>query len=425
MLFPTSIPLLQNKTPITAILMNRTILLGFAFFFTLTNFLFPQKFKGLANTPPMGWNSWNCFECDGISEQTIKEIADAMVRTGMKDAGYRYIVIDDCWQIARSEDGTIMADPIKFPSGIEALADYIHSKGLKFGIYSCAGTQTCENRPGSRGHEYQDARTYAEWGVDYLKYDWCNTGSQDAIASYTTMRDALYKAGRPIVFSMCEWGLSKPWLWAEDVAHLWRTTGDIRNNWDKTDAKEGKVWGGGVLVNFDMQHLLEEFSGPDHWNDPDMLEIGNGVLTLEECKTQMSLWAMLSAPLMAGNDLRTMDEITAMILTNEEVIKIDQDPLGKSAKKLLDENDLQVFVKPMAANSLSICFLNRSDTKQALEFDWNQINEEQIYEIRDLWQHKDIGKTDQIFRGSIAAHGVIHLLLKNAVRILGASPRGI
>ena len=295
---------------------------------------------------------------------------------------------------------------------MKALADYIHAKGLKFGVYSCAGTMTCQNRPGSRGYEYQDARTYAEWGVDFLKYDWCNVGSQDAIASYTTMRDALYKAGRPVVFSICEWGLSKPWLWAKDVGHLWRTTGDIRNNWDIPDAKEGKVWGGGVIVNFDMQHLLDRFSGPDGWNDPDMLEIGNGALTVEESKSQMSLWAMLAAPLMAGNDLRNMDETTKMILTNHEVIEIDQDPLGKSAKKAIDDGEFEVFVKPLVNNEFSVCFFNRENEEVEIDFDWKRIDISSKYQIRDLWQHKDIGRTNKNFKSKIAEHGIIHLKLK-------------
>lgn len=377
-----------------------------------TSLAFSQKFEGLAKTPPLGWNSWNYFNCDGISEQVIMEIADAMVNSGMKDVGYEYVVIDDCWQVGRNEDGSIIVDPEKFPSGMKALADYIHAKGLKFGVYSCAGTMTCQNRPGSRGYEYQDARTYAEWGVDFLKYDWCNVGRQDAIASYTTMRDAIYKAGRPIVFSICEWGLSKPWLWAKDVGHLWRTTGDIRNNWDIPDAKEGKVWGGGVIVNFDMQHLLEKYSGPDGWNDPDMLEIGNGALTVEESKSQMSLWAMLAAPLMAGNDLRNMDETTKMILTNHEVIEIDQDPLGKSAKKAIDDGEFEVFVKSLANNEFSVCFFNRENKEVEIDFDWKRIDISANYQIRDLWQHKDIGKTNKNFKSKIAEHGIVHLRLK-------------
>ena len=197
-----------------------------------------QKFKNLAPTPPMGWNSWNKFQCDSINETVVKQVADAMVSSGMKDAGYQYVVIDDCWQIARDSAGFIIDDSTKFPSGIKALADYVHSKGLKFGIYSCAGVRTCAGRPGSRGHEYQDAYTYAKWGVDYLKEDWCNTDGQTAKESYTLMRDALYKSGRPIVFSLCDWGLSSPWSWASDVGNLWRTTGDIADSWDKVTGRK-------------------------------------------------------------------------------------------------------------------------------------------------------------------------------------------
>ncbi len=373
--------------------------------------VFSQKFEGLAEVPPMGWNSWNSFRCDGINEQKIKEIADAMVSSGMKEVGYEYIVIDDCWQVGRDEQGNILADPQKFPSGIKSLVNYVHEKGLKFGIYSCAGTLTCQERPGSRGYEFQDARTYAAWGVDYLKYDWCHTGTQDAISSYTLMRDAIYQAGRPTVFSICEWGVSKPWLWAKDVGHLWRTTGDIRNNWDIPDAKNGKVWGGGVIINLDMQYLLDEFSGPDHWNDPDMLEIGNGKLTLEESRSQLSLWSMLSAPLMAGNDLRNMDESTMKLLTNEEVITIDQDSLGISAKKAIDDGEFEVFVKPLTDDEVSVCFFNREDVRVDIEFDWKRIGIEQSYRIRDLWNHKSLGVTTDKLKMEIPAHGVVHVQL--------------
>src|SRR5664279_800317 len=230
--------------------------------------------NGLARTPPMGWNSWNKIGCN-VAEDSVRKAADAMVKRGMKDAGYQYIVIDDCWQISRYEEGNILADPKKFPSGMKALADYVHSKGLKFGIYSDAGTKTCAGRPGSRGYEFQDARTYAKWGVDYLKYDWCSTGKQNQEASYTIMHDALVKAGRPIVFSLCEWGNSKPWTWAKNVGNLWRTTTDIKDLW------EGKMRGNGAgaITIVDMNVDLADFAGPGHWNDPDMLEVGNGGMT--------------------------------------------------------------------------------------------------------------------------------------------------
>src|ERR1035437_2227346 len=221
----------------------------------------------LASTPPMGWNSWNKFGCN-VSEDLIRQIADAMVASGMKDAGYQYIVIDDCWQVERDGNGNIVADPKHFPSGMKSLADYVHAKGLKFGLYSDAGTKTCEGRPGSRGYEFQDARQYAAWGVDYLKCDWCSTSTQDARSSYATMKDALAKCGRPIVFSICEWGSTKPWNWAQDVGNLWRTTGDIVDKWDFHE----KGGGNGVLQILDLQTGIESAAGPGHWNDPDMLE---------------------------------------------------------------------------------------------------------------------------------------------------------
>ncbi|MFW6277600.1 MAG: glycoside hydrolase family 27 protein [Prolixibacteraceae bacterium] len=378
---------------------------------TITLNAFSQKFEGLAPTPPMGWNSWNYFSCDGINEQVIREIADAMVNSGMKDAGYEYVVIDDCWQVDREEDGTIIADPEKFPSGMKALADYVHSKGLKFGIYSDAGTMTCQKRPGSRGYEFQDARTYAEWGVDYLKYDWCHTGEQSAKESYKLMRDAIYKAGRPMVFSLCEWGLSKPWTWAKDVGHLWRTCGDIRNNWDTPDANNGKIWGGGVIINLDLQQDLEKFAGPDHWNDPDMLEVGNGALTYEESKSHFSLWAMLAAPLMAGNDLRNMSDTTLSILTNKEIIAIDQDPLGIAAEKVIDKGEFEVFLKPLQNNEYAVCLFNREDFGVEVSFDWNDLKLEHEYELKEVWEDKSYGTTKSVYQSHIPRHGIKHFKL--------------
>ncbi|NSW94613.1 MAG: glycoside hydrolase family 27 protein, partial [Bacteroidales bacterium] len=277
--------------------------------------LMAQKYAGLAKTPPMGWNSWNKYHCD-VSEELIMKMADAMVSSGMKDAGYEYIVIDDCWQVSRDENGEIVVDPERFPHGMKFLADYIHSKGLKFGIYSSAGTVTCQRRPGGRGYEFQDARTYARWGVDFLKYDWCGSSTQNARASYTLMRDALYKAGRPIVFSICEWGSNNPWEWGAEVGHMWRTTGDISDSWNS------------MIGIFDKQKDLARYAGPGGWNDPDMLEVGNGGMTNEEYKTHFSLWCMLAAPLIAGNDLANMTPETKAILMNREMIAVNQDTLG-------------------------------------------------------------------------------------------------
>jgi alpha-galactosidase len=370
-----------------------------------------QKFQGLAKTPPMGWNSWNRFQCDGINEKVIRQASDALVSSGLKDAGYEYITIDDCWQIDRDKEGNIIPDPKKFPSGIKALADYIHSKGLKFGIYSCAGSETCAKRPGSRGYEFQDARQYAAWGVDYLKLDWCNTGTQNAQASYTLVRDAIYKAGRPMVFSMCEWGLSKPWSWASDVGHLWRTTGDITNTWSVPDAKEGKVWGGGVIIILDMQQGLEKYAGPDHWNDMDMLEVGNGALTEEESRAHFSLWCMLASPLMAGNDLGNMTQPTLQILTNKEAIALDQDPLGRQGYKIKDEGEFEIFMKPLYNGDTAICLFNRNNKPLEVEVNWNELKLSDDLLIRDLWKHKQTGTTATTYKAVIKSHDVVLLRL--------------
>ncbi len=316
-----------------------------------------QKFPGLAKTPPMGWNSWNKYHCD-VSEELIMNMADAMVNSGMKDAGYEYIVIDDCWQVDRDENGEIVVDEERFPHGMKYLADYIHSKGLKFGIYSCAGTLTCQRRPGGRGHEFQDARTYARWGVDYLKYDWCNTGTQDARASYATMRDALFAAGRPIVFSLCEWGSNKPWEWAGAVGNLWRTTGDIGDNWNS------------MIGIFERQKDLARYAGPEGWNDPDMLEVGNGGMTTEEYKTHFSLWCMLASPLMAGNDLSDMTPEIKSILMNKEIIALNQDTLGLQATCFRDNGDYQIWVKGLANNEKVVCLLNKGDEKKSVQVDF-------------------------------------------------------
>jgi alpha-galactosidase len=370
-----------------------------------------QKFDKLAMTPPMGWNSWNKFACDGINEKLIKATADAMVSTGMKDAGYQYIVIDDCWQIDRDSAGNIVADPQKFPSGIKALADYIHGKGLKFGIYTCAGNKTCQRRPGSRGYEFQDARQYAVWGVDFLKEDWCNTTSQNAQESYKLMRDALYKAGRPIVFSLCEWGMSKPWEWAQEVGNEWRTTGDIEDQWGRAVANEGKVWGGGVVINLDMQKGLEKYAGPGHWNDPDMLEIGNGGLTPAEEKSHFSLWCMLAAPLMAGNDLRQLSPETRELLTNKEAIAIDQDALGKQGYKIGEKENVEIYLKPLMQGDTAVCLFNRNDDAKNTEIRWSDYHLSSGHSMRDLWKHEDLGTSSDIFKITVAKHGIVLLRL--------------
>lgn len=385
-----------------------------------TQSIFAQKFEGLAPTPPMGWNSWNNFGCD-VNEELIRETAKAMVESGMKDAGYEYVVIDDCWHGERDSLGFIHADPERFPNGIKALADYVHSLGLKFGIYSDAGWQTCGGKPGSRGYEYQDALQYAKWGVDYLKYDWCNTEGLNAKGAYLTMRDALYKAGRPIVLSICEWGDNKPWTWAKDIGHLWRTTGDIINCFDcVVDHGIWKSWG--IMQILDKQEGLRVHAGPDHWNDPDMMEVGNG-MTVGEDRAHFSMWCMLAAPLIAGNDLRNMSQQTIDILTNKEVIAVDQDPLGIQGFKFLSEEGLETWLKPLSNNEWAVCFLNRSDELKKVNYDWKEhyINDghsgkvmncnETGYTIRDLWAKENTGTTAEPFTGAVPSHDVIMLRL--------------
>ncbi|MHB9143550.1 MAG: glycoside hydrolase family 27 protein [Paludibacter sp.] len=382
--------------------------------------LHAQKFQGLAQTPPMGWNSWNRFACD-INEKIIREAADAMISSGMKDAGYEYIIIDDCWQVSRDSLGFIQADVKKFPSGIKALTDYVHSKGLKFGIYSCAGDKTCGGRPAGRGHEYQDALMYAKWGVDYLKYDWCNTVNLNAIGSYTTMRDAIHEAGRPIVFSLCEWGNNKPWLWAKEVGHLWRTTGDISNCFDCHFDNE--TWKQNVMQILDLQSGLRKYAGPGHWNDPDMLEVGNG-MSQNEDRAHFTMWCMIAAPLISGNDLQKMTPLTQSILTNKEVIAIDQDSLGIEGFRYAVKDSVETWLKPLSNGEWAFCLLNRSASAKNVEIDWKSysitdslsnrtldILDKKPFKLRDMWLKKNIGDTRKILKSTIPGRDVLCLKL--------------
>lgn len=372
-------------------------------------------FNSLAQTPPMGWNSWNKFGCN-VSDSLLREMADAMITSGMKDAGYEYIVVDDCWQVGRDEDGNIMVDPDRFPNGMKAVADYIHSKGLKMGIYSCAGSYTCQGRPGSRGYQFQDARQYAKWGIDYLKYDWCSNEGQNAQAAYQTMSDALKASGRPIVFSICEWGENEPWKWGKGIGHLWRVTADIRDVYDCVFD-----WGGVGIVNIiDKMADLYEYAGPGHWNDAEMLEVGNGGMTYDEYVTHFSMWCMLAAPLMSGNDLRKMDNQTKEILMNKEVIAVNQDPKGEQARRFMDMGEKEIWAKPLANGELALCFMNRTETVWNLDYNWlrntiyfaEDINmRKNEYKVRDLWQHKDLGTTKTNLKKEIPGHGVLMVRL--------------
>lgn len=380
--------------------------------------VFAQKFEGLALTPQMGWSSWNKFGTD-INEQMVKEMADALVSTRLRDAGYNHILLDDGWmEMERDAQGNLVPHREKFPNGIKVVADYVHSKGLKFGLYNCAGSKTCAGYPGSRGHEYQDALKYAEWGVDYLKYDWCSTGKLNAEEAYITMRDAIYAAGRPILLSICEWGTDAPWKWAQSVGHSWRTTGDIYNCFScKHDHGGYFSWGALNILDMRNQDELRKAAGPDHWNDMDMLEVGNGGLTPDEERTHFALWAILNSPLLLGNDLRNMSPRALDILTNKEIIAINQDSLGIQGFKYKKEGTVEIWVKPMANDEWAICFFNRSQQPSDFTFNWERetfkdnvfdkeitFNRDNVYKIRDLYQHKMIGDTKKALKQKLESN---------------------
>jgi alpha-galactosidase len=363
----------------------------------------PAQEKMLAPTPPMGWNTWNKFGCN-INEGIIRKAADEMGSSGMRDAGYQYILIDDCWHGERDAQGNIQADATRFPSGIKALSDYVHARGLKFGIYSDAGTKTCAGRPGSRGYEFQDARQYAAWGVDYLKYDWCHTGTQDAKASYSLMRSALDATGRPIVFSMCEWGTAKPWLWANGIGNLWRTTGDIYDHFEGN-----KGYSLGMMNIVDLQVGLADYAGPGHWNDPDMLEIGNGGMTTEEYRTHFSMWSMLAAPLIAGNDLAAMSDDTKSILMNKAVIAVDQDPLGMEGRRVKKTGDLEIWSRQLAGGYRAVVLLNRGAAAHNITLHWEDMGYPASVRatVHDLWKGTSTTVTNGIFTATVPSHGVV------------------
>jgi len=383
-----------------------------------------QKFAELARTPPMGWNSWNHYGCE-IDEALIRGTADAMVANGMRDAGYVYVNIDDCWQGERDADGFLQPDPQRFPSGIKALADYVHARGLKLGIYSDAGAKTCGGRAGSQGHEYQDALQFARWEVDYLKYDWCNTGTgaaqRNPREAYTTMRDALRAAGRPIVFSICEWGDNKPWEWAPEIGHLWRTTGDIVNCWN-CEIGHGSWTSWGILDILDKQAGLRKYAGPGAWNDPDMLEVGN-LPTLAENRSHFALWAMLAAPLIAGTDVIGMRPEIAAILTNPRLVAIDQDPLGLQGFAWIRTPEIEVWARPLSGDKWAIAALNRSDTQRNRTIDFSQVplsddlNQkfagigERHYRITDEWTGERRGTTREPLAVTVGARDTAVFLL--------------
>ncbi len=353
---------------------------------------------GLALTPPMGFNNWNTTHCTNtFNEQMITGIADLFVAKGLKDAGYRYVNIDDCWALPARDPQTqrLVPDPARFPNGIRSLADYVHGKGLKFGIYTSAGTHTCNRLgfPGGLGFEEIDAQTFADWGVDYLKYDNCNNQGVPAIERYTKMRDALKKTGRPIVYSICEWGQNMPWQWAADVGHLWRTTGDISDNFSS------------MLTIMKRNAALAEFAGRGHWNDPDMLEVGNGGMTDTEYRSHFSLWAIMAAPLLIGADLRNVTPATYDILLNRDVIAVDQDRLGIQGRVLSNQDGLWVFAKPLAGGDVAVALFNENSFGARIGTTAAAVGlpNRQAYVLRDLWT----GATAES-AGDIAAHVPAH-----------------
>jgi alpha-galactosidase len=353
--------------------------------------------NGLAKTPPMGWNSWNKFQTR-IDDKTVREIADAMVASGMKDAGYTYIVIDDGWQWKRNDNDVLMPNP-NFPD-MKALAEYVHSKGLKLGIYSSPGPRTCGGYEGSYGYEETDASTWAKWGIDYLKYDWCSASSiwseNEMRVVYQKMAEALRKAGRPIVYSLCQYGLAGVQQWGPLAGgNLWRTTTDISDRYQS------------MASNGFSQSDLAAYAGPEKWNDPDMLEIGNGGMSANEYKTHFSLWAMIASPLIAGNDLRDMTDETKEILTNREVIAIDQDPLGKGGYRLAKNGDTEVWIKPLANGDTAAALFNRGGSEAQISVKWSDLHLSGAPKVRDLWTHQDLGAKVDGFSATVSPHGVV------------------
>ncbi len=367
------------------------------------------QFPELAQTPPMGWNSWNAFGLE-INSTIVMAVADSMVAKGMADAGYEYIVIDDGWQIDRDKNGRIIADSTRFPEGIKYLADYVHSKGLKFGIYTCCGTKTCGGRPGSYGYEMIDAKTYAEWGVDFIKEDWCFTDGLDTRTQYQIMSDAIRATGRPMLLSLCEWGVSSPWEWGKGIGAMWRTTSDIQDCFDCV-----RNWGGAGWVPLLEKNVdLAPFAGPGHWNDPDMLEVGNHALTPVECRSHFAMWCMLAAPLMAGNNISTMNATVRDILTAPELIAVDQDPLGIQGTRLRNEEGLQVWQKPLSDGSIAVALLNLTDTSVPMSVMLEEIGFKKgvSSSVRDLWKREDLDTVTDTFTAEVEPHGVVVVKIK-------------
>jgi alpha-galactosidase len=381
----------------------------FVFLFLATQITTYAQFSELAQTPPMGWNSWNAFGLD-INSNIVKSVADSMVSKGLAAVGYQYIVIDDGWQIGRDKNGKIIADSTRFPEGIKYLADYVHSKGLKFGLYTCCGTKTCGGRPGSFGYESIDAQTYAEWGVDFIKEDWCFTDGLDTRTQYKIMSDAIKATGRPMLLSLCEWGTTSPWVWGKGIGAMWRTTNDIQDCFDCI-----RNWGGmGFVPILEKNINLEPYAGPGYWNDPDMLEVGNQALTPIECRSHFALWCMLAAPLIAGNNISTMNDTIKDILTAPEIIAIDQDPLGIQGTRIRNDAGLQVWQKQLKDGSIAVGLLNVTKSKARMSVTLEEIGFQKgiASSVRDLWKRKDLPAINNTFETEVESHGVVVVKIK-------------
>ncbi|MGD0225900.1 MAG: glycoside hydrolase family 27 protein [Terriglobia bacterium] len=357
---------------------------------------------GIALKPPLGWNTWYGYLCK-VTDSDVRAQADWMVQNGMKAVGYEYVNIDDCWQGQRDAQGVIHSNG-NFPD-MKALGDYIHGKGLKFGVYSSPGPKTCAGYEGSYGHEEEDARTYAAWGVDFLKYDWCSGGHvyqpSEMLGAYKKMGDALKHTGRPILYSLCQYGLERVWTWGASVgANMWRTTGDLDYNYDRFS-----------LVGFE-QNGLERFAGPGHWNDPDMLLVGLGKITDDESRTQVSLWSLLAAPLIASADLRKISSASLAILSNPEIIAVDQDPAGVQGHRIAQEGPLDIWMKPLADGSKAVGLFNRGEDAAPITVYFKDAGVGESATLRDLWTRKDLGIFKDSFTVEVPMHGVVMIRMK-------------
>jgi len=376
------------------------LLLGTVFF---SGTSFPERAE-LARTPPMGWNSWNHFRLN-IDDATMRAQAAAMVKSGMKDVGYQYVVIDGGWEGFHDQEGNFHPDPQRFPD-MKSLVDYVHGLGLKVGIHTTPGPKTCSGREGSYGHELQDASTFAHWGIDFVKYDWCSGDQvykpEQMQEAYRKMAHALAATGRPILLSLCQYGIQDVWKWGASVgAQIWRTTNDIQDNYYQM-----------MFIGLG-QNGLEKYAGPGHWNDPDMLEVGNGRMKDEEYRTHMTLWCILAAPLFAGNDLTNMNSATLEILKNAEAIAIDQDAAGVQGHRVWQEGPTEVWMKPLTDGSKAVAVFNRETRPMSVNLDFKELALPEVVQVRDLWLHKELGTAHRNLSVQVPGHGSVLLKIKS------------